>query len=191
MNDPLSGLPILQNTLNNNGNDLFNQSIDLRYLTEGIFKIKGNGTNLTTLYISNEFAQSENLGALEINYTPVNSTTLAEKQIILDFKAKETYWKYLVVNKTGNIDFSTLAINGPLNFNSTSAAQDEKVNGLETLIFRTALPVLFKDKVKTGLKLTDNSNFQINHLPNPTIRGICKRNKDNPSELESEILIFI
>jgi hypothetical protein len=182
----------------------YNQKIELSPVnnTKYIFRIADSTHSSEDLvvYIDNNLYKQSFFGLVEINY---NEDTLAKYKISLS--RKESYWKFIIVNKNNLIDFTseqlevddkTSSAEAPYSINNfTNTIQPDttiKINGFETAVFKSddLIPCYELPKLNLQLKRVAGAPHPhdielITHLPNPGISG--KVNEDN----ESEIYVFI
>ena len=203
-----SGNPLpttVQLTLDDGG---YRQSIDLRDNSAGKYRftIRNLADDTTLLeeefYISDELSGKDLLGITEINYDLSDGNLYGDtEEYQLNFNRKETFWTYYVVNKSGNTVFGTddIFINdsGSGSYPPRTFVRDGnephdtiKVNGHDTVIFRSDDVIPFFEEPKLSIQLVRNPGNQtlISSMPNPLHAGITKDNGGNP---ESEIYVFI
>jgi hypothetical protein len=152
------------------------------------------------IQVDNNLARENIFGLIEINYEE-NSLEKYTAQLL----RKESYWKYIIVNKNNLIDFSSEELE--LNDTSGSASSpydiytftntvqpdaDVSIEGCETAVFTSDALIPCYEVPKLNLQLKrvsgppDTIDIELkSHLPNPVVHG--KVNEDN----ESEIYVFI
>ncbi len=186
----------------------FSHQIDFRGKPAGKYTfIIRNSADDTTLkeevfYIDDELASRNIMGIVNIVYnSATNHLYDATEEYQVKFKNKETVWKYFIVNKTQKIDLSaddlSISDNGTATYPTVSFTREGPephnsvaIGGLDTVIFKSDVPIPFRDIPKTSIKLknqTDNIVL-IKDLPNPSHEGVVKK---TGSVLESEIYVFI
>jgi hypothetical protein len=182
----------------------YEQQIDLRGKPPGkfIFKVFDAGDSLKLqeeIYIDDRLASQDILGIVDIVYESVNDHLYGDtEQYKLEFSSKEAFWKYFIVNKNKNIELSgnTLFIkipgSGTANFNrvGNEPHDDIKVNGLDTVVFKSDNPIPFHEIPKASVQLGTNpdDDILINNLPNPSRKSVVKDRAGGP---ETEIFVFI
>ncbi len=120
----------------------------------------------------------------------------------LDFRRQESYWKYLVVNKTSRIrnrDQLTIvdksgedsSLYDPVEF----IRQEEPSNGAgrspgqDIITFRSKDPIPFFEVPKPSVQLMESGgSVFIEHLPNPNPSAMLKQ---AGQQLESEIYVYV
>lgn len=120
----------------------------------------------------------------------------------LDFRRRESYWKYLVVNKTSRIrnrDQLTIvdksgedsSFYNPVEF----IRQEEPSNGAgrspghDIITFRSKDPIPFFEVPKPSVQLMESGgSVFIEHLPNPNPSATLKQ---AGQQLESEIYVYV
>lgn len=154
------------------------------------------------VYIDNYLATQKIFGLIDISYS---SEMLAEYD--LQFSKRVTYWKYLVVNRSGNIDLSTYKLEvkdtnsdkvGPYNETYTFSRGPEpdpviRVSGYDTIIFKSVDQIPFYEIPVGNIALVRIESSHGNpeetpiilNLPNPKQSGISNANN------EAEIFVFI
>lgn len=195
-------------TLEKSDEDTYNRQIDLRNKPAGRYTITVRNMDddetlkEQTFYVDDQLASGSILGIVEISYTGDTGQLYgATEEYRIRFGRKETIWTYYIINKNGNVVFDdhTLQIteqvsNGgsPVQFNleGDQPHSDIKINGLETVIFKSATPIPFKDIPKSSLQLLRNPDSRelVKNLPNPSHLGVVKEVNGMP---ESEVFVFI
>lgn len=193
-------LPIAKST-----DDMHRHQIDLRQQPPGkyTFTIRNNADDTTlkeeTFYVDDELASKNFLGIAEIVYSDSPDHLYSEtEEYELTFTSQETVWTYFIVNQNGNVVFSDhdLVIDdrGPsavsFNLDGDKPHADIKVNGFETVVFKSGAPIPFNILPKSEVRLIKNpgNSVLLNSLPNPSYTGIVK---EKNGQLESEIYVFI
>lgn len=197
-------------TLDKQDNDTYSQQIDLRDRPKGRYRIVvRNVADTTTLieekvYLDEYMAGKGINGIVDIIYDTAGDHIYDDtEEYALQFNRKQSYWKYLVVNKSNTHDFSvdTFSINDagaattPYVVNNFSVlgsvpSADVKVNGLDTIVFLSDAEIPFYEIPKLSLELKKNAliNPVLGHLPNPLHSGVVKQ---EAGALASEIYVFI
>lgn len=100
-------------TIRINSENNFSQSVDLREKPKGKYLFTVLDATETTelltqeIYCDEQLTGNNMLGIAEIVYEPVTGHLYGEtEEYFLKFKKAQTFWKFFVVNKSGNIDFS-------------------------------------------------------------------------------------
>ncbi len=188
--------------------DVFRQQIDLRQRPPGLytFTIRNTDDDSTLkedrFYIDDDLASQKLLGIVDIKYKNSPNHLYGEtEESELVFSRKETVWTYYVVNKNGYVIFDDhdLEISDPGSANYPAVAfnregdephTDIKINGFETVVFKSNVPIPFKDQPKSNLQLLRNpgGTVLVKHLPNPSHSGVVKKQN---GQLESEVFVFI
>lgn len=188
--------------------DIFTQQIDLRQRLPGLYTFTiRNAADDDTLredqfYIDDELMSQKLLGIVDIKYTDATDHLYGEtEEYTLSFSRKETVWAYYVVNKNGYVVFDDhdLEISDPgsanypavtFNREGNEPHADIEINGFETVVFKSDVPIPFKDKPKPNIQLLRNpgGTVLVKHLPNPSHSGVVK---EQNGQLESEIYVFI
>jgi hypothetical protein len=181
------------------------KKINLTGYPSGKYTFRVSDTNNTPrdelIYIDNELSKQTVFGVLEIEY---HANTLDEYEISLI--RQESFWKYLIVNKSGSVDLDSFSLNvkntstdnpSPYERNYEFLKGEEpdpsiRVNGYDTVVFTSEAkipfyeePLLSIELVKTDKGTTEEGITLIKHLPNPKLSGITNQNS------ESEIYVFI
>jgi hypothetical protein len=155
------------------------------------------------IYIDNDLSKQSIFGLLEIDY---NNNTLDEYN--LNLIRQESFWKYLIVNKSDSIDLDSFSLNILDSSNEHSAPYEKKydfekgeepdphirISGFDTVIFTSKNKIPFYEDSLLNIELLKNDRAGgssaegislIKHLPNPKLSGIINKNS------ESEIYVFI
>lgn len=97
-----------------NSNNLFIQQVDLRDQKSGRYQIRilnvAETITLKTeeIYVDAQLERENILGIVDLRYDAVTNHLYGDtEEYKLQFRYAETYWKYYVVNKSRNIDFTT------------------------------------------------------------------------------------
>ena len=120
----------------------------------------------------------------------------------LDFRRRESYWKYLVVNKTSRIrnrDQLTIvdksgedsSLYDPVEFIRQEEPSDAsgQSTGQQVITFRSKDPIPFFEVPKPSVQLMESGgSVFIEHLPNPNPSAILKQ---AGQQLESEIYVYV
>lgn len=183
------------------------KKIDLSNYPNGKYIFRpGDSNNVQRdeiIYIDNELSNQSIFGLIEIAY---DSNALDEYNISLI--RQESYWKYFIVNKSGNIDLDSFSLNIENTSDENPSPYEKKykflkgqepdshikVNGYETVVFTSENKIPFYEepllniellkKDKTGDPAAEGISL-IKHLPNPKKNGIINKNS------ESEIYVFL
>lgn len=183
------------------------KKINLTGYPSGKYTFRVSDTNNTPrdelIYIDNELSKQTVFGLLEIEY---HANTLDEYEISLI--RQESFWKYLIVNKSGSIDLESynLFVKDTGNENPypylkrykfTKGQEPDpvvRVNGYDTIVFTSKVKIPFYEEPLSSIELvkTDKAGGSaaegitlIKHLPNPKIAGVINKKS------ESEIYVFI
>lgn len=155
------------------------------------------------IYINNELSKQSIFGLLEIEY---NNNALDEYNLSLI--RQESFWKYLIINKSGSIDLDSFNLKILDSGNENPAPYKKRydfikgdepdpnirINGFDTVIFTSKNKIPFYEESLLNIELlkTDRGGRSstegislIKHLPNPKPSGIINKNS------ESEIYVFI
>jgi len=202
-------------TLELNDDGSYSQQVDLRAQPAGTYSvtIRNSGDTDTLkeekIYVSDELASRDILGVVDILYESATGHLYGDtEQYDLRFNRKESIWKYFIVNKNQTAELSDDPLSLPdleivdngngspvyttATFNREGDAPHAniKVNGLDTVIFKSVDPIPFFEvpKAEVQLKTSSDDTVLIEHLPNPSHSGAVK---ELGGELESEIYVFI
>ncbi|REL24465.1 hypothetical protein DYD21_17880 [Rhodohalobacter sp. SW132] len=195
-------------TLEKTDEDTYSRRLDLQNQPAGRYTvtIRNEDDDETlkeeTFYVDDRLASRNILGIAEIKYTSGTGHLYgATEEYRLSFTRKETIWTYYIVNKNGNVIFddhdleiTEQVTNGspPVQFSvdGDQPNTDIKINGQETVIFKSQTPIPFTDRPKASLRLLRNpgSIELVGNLPNPSHFGVEKVVNGIP---ESEIFVFI
>ncbi|MGM0459932.1 MAG: hypothetical protein ACQERO_11360 [Bacteroidota bacterium] len=201
---PLSTTLILEKS----NEDTYSRQIDLRNKPSGRYSviIRNMDDDETlekhTFYVDDRLASRDILGIAEINYTQDTGHLYGPtEEYEISFSRKETIWTYYIVNKNGNVIFDDHDLeikeqvsNGspPVQFSvdGDQPNADIKINGMETVIFKSQTAIPFTDRPKASLRLLRNpgSRELVSNLPNPSHSGVVKEVNGIP---ESEVFVFI
>ena len=187
-------------------NDNYQFRVDLSKHPEGKYTlaVKDVGETETfvtnTFYVNNQLSKQNVLGIVEIVYDSANGHIYGDTEYYaLNFSRKSTYWKYFIVNKTGQIDFEDAALD--IEDSSGDAgnpyavyefviggveAENPDLNGLTTVEINSKIPIPLFERPKLHLELRDTEAANpviIKNLPNPLLTGI--------NDLESKIYVFV
>jgi hypothetical protein len=95
------------------GDNCFSQQVDLRNKPKGRYTITvldGMGTTVLEkqkIYVDNDLAARNNIGIVEIVYPSSAGHLYGQTEAYrIEFQRASLYWKYFIVNKSRNIDFS-------------------------------------------------------------------------------------
>jgi hypothetical protein len=188
----------------------FNQQVDLRGRAAGIYTISvlESETDEDPLYVKKVFVDEElsgkNLqGILELTCGTESGDLYTEiQEYSLSFVRRESFWKYLIVNKYDKInETEELEIEdkgaddsefySPTGFSRLENEPGESfmVNGYETIRFRSADPIPFFEIPRPSVRLRNAGGIVfIKHLPNPSPSATPKMVDGQP---ESEIYVYI
>ena len=206
-----NGLPIPSPVTVTAGKNGYSVPVDLTNLPPGKYSIKITGTtgNETLkkedFYADNNLSEQNIIGIADIFYPQSSGNLYGEtEEYKLQFKRNKSKWKYIIVNKSGNIDFDheslsikdTGILNGsPYETNTFERLNpgtpfDLTVHNKPALVFISDKEIPFYEKPKTNIQLRIKSNNQeiVHDLPNPSHSGIRKFTGGVPV---SEIYFFI
>ena len=195
-------------TIKKDDDDFYRQQIDLRKRPKGLYTFTiRSGDDTSTLkeeqfYVDDDVAAQDILGVIDIIYVDAPGHLFGDtEEYSLTFSRKETVWTYYIVNKNGFVVFDDhdLVITDPgsaeypaVNFDreGDEPSADVKINGFDTVVFKSDAPIPFRDLPKSDLQLVRNpgGSVLIQHLPNPSHAGIVK---ESDGQLESEVYVFI
>ncbi|NMM49684.1 hypothetical protein [Marinigracilibium pacificum] len=197
-------------TVSKQDNDSYSQQIDLRDRPKGKYRIEiwnsGDTTKLqeVKVYLDEDMAGKDINGIVDIIYDTAQDHIYDDvEEYAIEFSRKVSFWKYLVVNKSNNHNFNldTFSINdagSPTtayvvnNFIvvGTVPSADIKVNGLDTIVFKSDAEIPFYEIPKVKLQLKKNALVKpvLGDLPNPLHSGVVK---EEAGDLASEIYVFI
>ncbi|MBN3584710.1 hypothetical protein JYB64_20130 [Algoriphagus aestuarii] len=183
---------------------------DLKGKREGVYTFtlrdEGDTTDLwTKKYFLADDISRKSLGLVEIRYENAPAHLYGPKEYYqLEFSSKESLWTYFVVNGNQKIDLLTnnLSIEddgnegsvpyGTYNFSQIGASPnaDIKLNGKETVVFRSQSKIPYFEIPKLNLKLvkTPGNQVLIPSLPNPSRSAPTK---DFGGETNTEIYVYI
>ena len=205
----IDGVPLPTTlTIEKSNEDTYSHQIDLRNKPAGRYTviIRNADDDKTlkeqTFYVDDRLASRNILGIVEINYSSATGHLYGDtEQYRLVFTRKETIWTYFIVNKNGNVIFDDhdLEITEQVPNGDTSIQfsiegdqpnADIKINGLDTVIFKSQTPIPFTDNPKANLRLLRNpgSRELVKYLPNPSHLDVVKEVNGIP---ESEVFVFI
>jgi|GEM_PF-2521586 len=167
-----------------------------------IFRISdsNNAQQDQTVLVDNILSKKKTHGIIEINY---NSSSIEKYKV--EFESKNSFWKYIIVNKSNTLDFSDSSLSvtdkstGNIDpykiyeFKTYDQPHPKiKIDNYETAVFKSKKKIPFYEVPKLNIQLSSNSNHGDNqqielyeHLPNPNHSGIINENN------ESEIIVFI
>jgi hypothetical protein len=188
----------------------FSQQVDLRGRKPGFYRLSVHETEtdnnpliIKKIFVDEELSGKKLMGILELTCGTSEGELYDEiQEYSLRFKRRESFWKYLIVNKYGKItspdelEIEDKGADSSDHYTATSFSRidpgpDETVNinGLETIRFRSADPIPFFEvpRPQVQLKKTDGIVF-IQHLPNPSPSASPKLVEGQP---ESEIYVYI
>ena len=101
-------------TLSISSNNLFEQQIDLRDYSRGRYQIiiKNADESLTLkseeIYVDEQLEKENILGIVDLFYESVSNNLYGDtEEYKIQLNRTDTFWKYYIVNKSRNIDFST------------------------------------------------------------------------------------
>jgi hypothetical protein len=200
MSDPLS--------ITKSDDNMYRQQVDLRQRPAGLytFTVRNSADDSTLkeerFYVDDELASQNFLGLVDIVYSESPGHIYGEtEEYTLSFSRKETVWTYYIVNKNGFVVFDDhdLAISDPGSSDYPAVTftregdephADIQVNGYETVLFKSNVPIPFKDLPKPNVQLVRNpgSAILVKNLPNPSHSGVVK---EQNGQLESEVYVFI
>ncbi len=100
--------------LSADGNNVYRQQIDLRNLPRGRFQITIKSEDESVIlkdeaiYVDEQLEKDNILGIVELFYDSASGKLYDDtEEYKLLFRKSDTFWKYYIVNKSGNIDFET------------------------------------------------------------------------------------
>lgn len=188
----------------------FQQQIDLRNKSKGKYTITIRDTGDTTtlkeevIYVDDLLVPQKMVGVIDLVYDTANNEIYGNtEQYQLVFERKNSIWKYLVVNKNNKVDLTAKDLSivdegsatGPYVVNTFAREGTEphgsiRINDLDTVIFKSNIPIPFYEQPKINLELRTNpgNDKLVTHLPNPAHSGVIK--KESGDQL-SEIYVFI
>ncbi len=196
-----------------NEDDIYRNQVDLRGKQTGkyVITIRNAADTETlkeeTIYVDDELWGQNIMGIVDLIYQQDDGQLYGEtEEYELRFNRKQTRWKYFIVLKNRSIDFTEddLFIEdtqpedadfyAAADFSREGDAPHEsiRIQGNDTVIFKSNAPVPFFELPKTDLRLkkidTSETTVLIKNLPNPSPQGVVKKNGD---ELVSEIYVMI
>lgn len=183
---------------------------DLKGRKEGIYTFtlrdESDTTDLWTkkYFLADDFS-GKSMGLIELSYTTAPAHLYGSKEYYqLEFTSKESLWTYYVVNGNQKIDLvtSNLSIQddgnegtvpyGTYNFSQIGASPnvDIKLNGKETVVFRSQSKIPYFETPKLNLKLvkTPGNQVLIPSLPNPSRSAPTK---EFGGDTNTEIYVYI
>ncbi|UZD21716.1 hypothetical protein PBT90_19570 [Algoriphagus halophytocola] len=183
---------------------------DLSGKAEGLYTItlrdEADSTDLWSkaYFLADDFPSSC-IGLFEIKYDTAPAHLYGPKEYYqLNFTSLESLWTYFIVNGNQKIDLVTnnLSIEddgnegtvpyGTYNFNQIGASPNVniKLNGKETVVFRSESKIPFFEIPKLNLKLVKSPGNQvlIPNLPNPSRSAATK---DSEGDINTEIYVYI
>ncbi len=183
---------------------------DLQGRKEGIYTFtlrdEGDTTDLWTknYFLADDFS-GKSIGLMELRYEAAPAHLYGAKEYYqLEFTSKESLWTFYVVNGNQKIDLVTnnLSIQDDgnegsvpydtYNFSQIGASPnaDIKLNGKETVVFRSQSKIPYFETPKLNLKLVKSPGNQvlIPNLPNPSRSAPTK---DFGGETNTEIYVYI
>lgn len=205
----IAGTPLPETlTLQQSDDGSYSRQIDLRQKPTGLytFSVRTISDDSTLreeqFYVDDDLVSRDLLGIVDIIYATDSDHLFGDtEEYKLTFSRKETIWTYFIVNKNGNVVFDDhdLVINDhgssgysavQFNRDGDEPHADIKINGYDTVVFKSNAPIPFKNLPKSDVQLIRNpgSNVLIKNLPNPSYNGTVKEANGN---LESEIYVFI
>lgn len=183
---------------------------DLKGRKEGIytFTLRDEGDTIdlwTKDYFLAEGHPNSSVGLFELKFETAPATLYGPKEYYqLEFISKESLWTYYVVNGDQKVDLVTNSLSiqddgnegpvpyGTYNFSQIGASPnaDIKLNGKETVVFRSQSKIPFFETPKLNLKLVKSPGNQvlIPNLPNPSRSAATK---DFGGETNTEIYVYI
>lgn len=176
---------------------VYTVSADFRSLPKGLytFNVSDNthAAENYKIYIDSGLAGKSVLGILDINYSPGMRSAYA-----LNFKRRETHWKYVIVNKSRKLDLSSVTLSVTDESDDTGNPYGKYVfkkqpgqqsfNGMEAVFFRSETVIPWFEVPKLKLELSKNPDPNpaiIKNLPNPSAAGAAGAGND------SEIYVFV
>ncbi len=197
-------------TLNINDNGTYSQQIDLRDKPKGkyVIIIRNNSDTIDLLrkvvYVDDDLAGKKISGIVDITYNAAEGHIYEEtEEYSIQLSSVESIWKYLIVNKSKILDFSTdvISINdagssvGPyivngFDISGSSPHGDIRINDLDTVVILSSAEIPFYEipKIKLELKSSTLPKPLFTNLPNPSHSGVVK---EEAGLLASEIYVFI
>lgn len=194
------------------GLGVYGQSIDLRNKKKGRYRIQvednanpGVFLREEDVYIHDELATQNILGIVDVIYKvsgPEIHAYGSTEEYNIQFARKQTFWKYIIVGKTGGVDITTYQIADAgvaappyvvniFNPISAPAVIDDFINGNPAKIYRSNVLIDLFETPKLNIELEgDGGSRKIENLPNASPNSIIKKNEIT-EELESEIYVFL
>jgi|GEM_PF-846679 len=188
---------------------VYRRQVDLRGQESGkytlVIRNKEDSETLREekLYVDDDLAARAVPGIVEIMYEAGSGRLFGEiEEYEVRFSRKETVWKYFIVNKYGKTTLSEefliedgspeeVEIYTAVNFgvHGDVPHASVRVNGMDTMIFRSEEPIPFYEIPKPAVSLKKSaSKILVKNLPNPSHQAGVKESDDGP---ESEIYVFI
>ncbi|MEM9326148.1 MAG: hypothetical protein AAGA85_10850 [Bacteroidota bacterium] len=189
-------------------NDIYRVPVSLNKRLKGIYTFVvrdgADTTDLRTeqLYVDDDLVAEPLLGMLRIKYDEITAHHYGNAEYYaLKFIRKETFWKFLVANKSQKIDLSvsdldiedtSLDSGDPYNvYTFTKGAEPDptvRINGLDTVVFTSNVRIPFFQRPKLQLTLKqsrppDVEITLIENLPNPSLRAV--------HDDQAEIYVFV
>ncbi|MEX0769182.1 MAG: hypothetical protein WD035_00510 [Balneolaceae bacterium] len=196
--------------LDRDSDDYYKQQVDLRGKPGGKYTVtieekEGTGSlKSEVIYVDEELSGKNILGIVDLNYESEGSHLYGDtEEYELSFTRKETFWKYFIVDKNQKVNkHDKLLIDDSSADESDhySATQFKRqgdaphssvrINGMDTVIFKSEDPIPFFEIPKSALKLKNTpGKTLIGNLPNPSHQGVVKVGESD--ELESEVYVYI
>lgn len=188
---------------------VYRRQVDLRGQSSGKYTLVVRNREETEilreekLYVDDDLAGRAVPGIVEITYEAGSGCLFGEiEEYEVRFRRKETVWTYYIVNKYGKTTLSEeflIEDGSPEVVNLYSAVNfavdgdvphaSVRVNGMDTMIFRSEEPIPFYDIPKPAVRLKKSaSNVLVKNLPNPSHQAGVKESDEGP---EAEIYVFI
>lgn len=188
--------------ITSNAAGIFSTSLDLSDLPKGKYTfVSSHDTNTTaqeeTVYIDSDLAGKDVFGIMAIT----NPGTIQSTPFRMQFERLETYWRYFVVLKSGNIENTATisiedsAIEGTgsaytiYNFNDKVAPV--ALNGMTAVQLTSNEPIPFFEDPKLGFELTAGASVVLKDLPNPRSSGTISGFHPSDSAPISEVYVYV
>ena len=172
------------------GTGEYELGLDFTKLKPGRYKLKyGGGTDF--YYVDTELFKKQPFGALDLR-TADTTGAVVPRNYKMNFKNRETIWRYIVVNKSGisTNDFAfaildTLGQKAPYKGYLFEKVETRTVNGYPADVFESKKDTGNKDEIpffdtpkaaielqKIDLTITGETETLITNLANPSLTGV-------------------